>query len=68
MGQLLVHYEDIWSIGTLLIETSPDPLEWPNTKPVSEQGRRYTHNLDQEFLVLCWLKLGQHGQDLIRYF
>ncbi len=26
MGQKLVHYEEVWSIGTLLIETSPDPL------------------------------------------
>ncbi len=25
MGQLLVHYEGIWPIGTLPMETSPDP-------------------------------------------
>ena len=25
MGQLLVHYQGVWPIGTLPIETSPDP-------------------------------------------
>ncbi len=26
MGQLLVQYEGVWPIGTLPIETSPDPF------------------------------------------
>ncbi len=42
MGQWLVHYKDIWSIGTLPIETSPDPF---HHAPQLINGQPLLHNI-----------------------
>ena len=43
MEQLLVHNEEVWPIGTLLIETSPDPLFFLSVGIIT-QGLRCVHS------------------------